>query len=210
MQTTTRSTTSHRLLHWSLAASATLGIIASLPSKVMALTGFTGVYDPSNWTLTNINADGSVDITNAPNDITLIGGNNNNTNPDPSGTTDWIISIDSSRAGNLSFDYSYILLDTDGKDIAGYLLNGKFTSFATKDGDTSIGNTSVTETLKLGDTFGFRVETSSNSGGPGVFTVSNFNVEPVPFEFSPAVGLGILGLNVLYRQRRKQQIKTLK
>lgn len=202
----TRATTHRRLLHWSLATSAALGIITSLPSKVMALTGFTGAYDPSNWTLTN--PDGGIDATNAASgQIDLIGSDTGSTLP---ANTDWTISITPDRAGSLSFDWSYGTLDPVPDDTAGYLRNGIFTPLASLDGETSIGNSPVTFVLNPGDTFGFRVATLSNSGGPGVFTVSNFNVEPVPFEFSPAVGLGILGLNVLYRQRRKQQIRTLK
>jgi hypothetical protein len=170
----------------------------------MALTGFTGAYDPSNWTLTN--PDGDIDLTNAASgQIDLIGSDTGSTLP---ANTDWTISITPARAGSLSFDWSYGTLDTGSDDTAGYLLNGFFTELASVDGETS--NSPVTFVLNPGDTFGFRVATLTNSGGPGIFTVSNFNVQPVPFEFSPAVGLGILGLNVLYRQRRKQQIRTLK
>ncbi|BAZ33977.1 hypothetical protein NIES4074_64910 (plasmid) [Cylindrospermum sp. NIES-4074] len=207
MQTMTHLTTYRRILHWSLATSATFGIIASLPSKVMALTGFTGPYDPSNWStpVINSNANGSVDTANAPSEITLTGGDNNSNLP---GTTDWTIFIDSSRAGNLSFDWSYFLLDTEAQDTAGYLLNGAFTTLAIKNGESS--SSPVTLLVNPGDTFGFRVATLDNGSGTGIFSVSNFNVQPVPFEFSPAVGLAILGLNGVYRLWRKQQIQILK
>ncbi|MFM6311098.1 MAG: hypothetical protein ACKPGB_23115, partial [Dolichospermum sp.] len=81
-----------RLLNWSLAASAAVGIVARLPSKTMAITitGFTGSYDPSNWTPQaniNTNADGSIDPTNpASGTIDLTGGDNGTSS---SGNTDW-------------------------------------------------------------------------------------------------------------------------
>lgn len=191
-----------RILHWSLATSVTLTIIASLPAKTLAVTGFTGDYDPSNWTLTNTNADGSVDTNNAASgSIDLIGGDSGS---ESSGATDWVINITPSRAGSVSFDWSYFSLDVPGNDTGGYLLNNIFYQLAATDGDFSTAP--VTFLLNPGDTFGFRVATVDNLGSPGIFTVQNFNVQPVavPFQSSPVIGLAVLGLNGLYRQWRKR------
>lgn len=193
-----------QILHWSLATSATLTIIASLPAKTLALTGFTGAYNPSNWTLTNTNADGSVDTTNAASgSIDLIGGDNSS---ESSGTTDWTINITPSGAGSVSFNWSYFSLDTAGNDTAGYLLNNTFYQLAATDGNFSTAP--VTFFLNPGDTFGFRVTTVDNLGGSGVFTVQDFDVQAVPvavpFHSSPVVGLAIIGLNGLYQHWRKR------
>jgi hypothetical protein len=185
----------------------------------MALTGFTGAYATSSWTLTKNSStnqlsttlqkndgsfaslDGDVDTFNAVSgSIDLYGSNTNSGN---SSNTDWTIPVTS--AGTVSFDWSYFSQDTAGNDIAGYLLNGTFNVLATTDGQFS--TLPVTFSVSSGNTFGFRVLTTNNTGGQGIFTVNNFNVQVVPWEFSPTMGLGILGLNVLYRQWRQRQIK---
>jgi hypothetical protein len=193
----------HPLLKLSLATITTVAVLTSLPSKVMAI-GFTGDYATSNWTLTNSNADGDVDITNAGlNSIDLIGGNNGSTTP---GTTDWTIAITPARAGTLIFTWSYGSLDSAGNDVAGYLYNGTFTQLATTDGQLS--SSPVTFTLNDGDTFGFRVETLTNDGGAGALSVSNFNVQPVPFEFEGSAGIltigAIWGINKWCKNRVKK------
>lgn len=191
------------LLKISLATVATVAVLTSLPSKVMAI-GFTGNYDPTNWNaVSNTNADGSVDTTAAPTSIDLIGGNDNS---GLSGTTDWTITITAAGAGNLSFDWSYFLADASGKDAAGYLYNGIFTQLSSTDGEF---NTSpVTLTLNTGDTFGFRMSTVDNKGGIGALTVSNFNVQPVPFEFEGSAGIltigAIWGINKWRKNRAKK------
>ena len=135
----------HPVLSLGLATSITLGILSTLPNKAIAFS-FTGPFAPSNWTLTNTNADGSVDTTNASTGtIVLTGGNNGSNLP---GTTDWTISIDASRAGNILFNWSYFTLDTPGFDSAGYLLNGVYTPLATQDGDFSAAPVSPMLTLR--------------------------------------------------------------
>lgn len=183
-----------------ITASATIiSILTSIPVSALA-AGFTGPFDPSNFVLSNTNADGSVDTANAPTSITLIGGDNRSNSV---GTTDWTINIDSTRAGTISFDWMYSSLDTPGDDEAGYLLNSNFFTLATQDGDSS--TSPVVLAVNNGDVFGFRVATASNTGGPGEFTVNNFDAQPVPFEFSPTLGLVVLGGLHFYRQRCRNQ-----
>lgn len=201
-----------RVLNWSLATAAAVGIIASLPSKTMALTGFTGSYAPSNWTFTNTNAGtntGSVDTTNATSGtINLTGSDNGSENPD---TTDWTTTI--SGSGNIYFGWNFSTSDTpSGDDSAGYLLNGNFNqlinNFGLNDTSSVSGSAPVTILVNSGDTFGFRVATG-NIGGPGVFQVTDFDVTPVPFESSPTVlltALPVLGLMRFYRQRQRRKI----
>lgn len=204
-----RLISNRRILNWSLATCVTLGITACLPSKVMALVmDFTDVYATGSWTLTNSNGNGSIDA----NDVTsvfLSGSDENGSGS--SGTTDWTINIDSTRAGTITFSWSYLNLDIPGDDTAGYLLNNIFTPLASSDGDSSASP--VTVTVNDGDIFGFRVATQTNSGGAGTFNVNNFQADtlqaqPVPYEFSPTMGLVmIFGLNGVYWQWRKRQKK---
>ncbi len=99
----------HRILQWSLATSAAFGIIASLPAKTMAITGFTGNYaTPGNWSFTynetNITgttdptSGASIDYTNAANGTIVLTGSNDESGN--SGTTDWTIPITASGAAS--------------------------------------------------------------------------------------------------------------
>jgi hypothetical protein len=175
----------HPMLVLGLATSAALGIMSMLPSQATAIN-LTGDFAPSNWTLTNTEADGSVETNVSSGTIILTGGNNGSTLP---GTTDWTISINS--AGNISFNWSYSTLDTPGFDSAGYLMNGDYTPLAIQDGDFSTSPVSVN--VNIGDIFGFRAATSSNSDGPPVFSVF---VDPVPVPWEtdalPVVGSTLL------------------
>lgn len=208
-----RLISNRHILNWSLATCVTLGITACLPSKVMALVmDFTGVYDTGNWTLTNSNVDGNGSIDAGDVTSVFLSGSNDDSGLSVfNGTTDWTIAIDPTRAGTITFSWSYFNLDTAGNDIAGYLLNGNFTQLASEDGQSSASP--VTVAVNDGDIFGFRVQTLTNSGGAGTFNVSGFQADtlqaqPVPYEFSPTMGLVmIFGLNGLYWQWRKRQRK---
>ena len=58
-------------------------------------------------------------------------------------------------------------------DRGGYLVAGVFTPVADTDGQ--FGTTSFF--VMTGDIFGFRVETDDNTQEPGVFAISEFNVD---------------------------------
>ncbi|GCL41539.1 hypothetical protein [Dolichospermum planctonicum] len=60
---------------WGVVASLVSILALSAPARAITF-GFTGDYAPSNWNLTNSNADGLVNTSNAPNSITLTGGDN--------------------------------------------------------------------------------------------------------------------------------------
>ena len=197
----------HPLLKLSLATVTTVAVLTSLPSKVMAI-GFAGDYATSNWTLTNSNIvnndenDGYADIANATaTSIDIIGGNNAS---GTLGTTDFTIAITPARAGTLSFTWAYDPLDPLPQDSAGYLYNGNFTLLASVSASST---TPVTFNLNSGDTFGFRVATTTNDGGAGILTVSNFNVQAVPFEFDATASVLTLGAIWGANQWRKNRIK---
>lgn len=180
------------ILTLGLATSTALGFMFTLPSQATAFsfTGFTGDFDPRYWTLTNNNADGSTDASLYQ--VILTGGDNGSNLP---GTTDWTIPINSARAGNISFYWSYFTLDTPGFDSAGFLLNGIYTPLAIQDGDFYFSTPAVSINVITGDIFGFRATTSSNSDGAPVFSVyslGNFSAAAVP---EPSTILGaVMGL----------------
>ena len=55
---------------------ASIGLMVAAKPATALTTGFQSEYAPANWTLTNTNADGSVNTAAAPTSISLTGGNN--------------------------------------------------------------------------------------------------------------------------------------
>ena len=163
-----------------------VGIIALLASSLAlsnpasALTGFQGDYAPNNWTFLNTDADGNVDdITNDPTSITLIGEDDQTGNPEK---TDYTIIVEAD--GTLSFDWNYTTVDAfpdaEQYDPSVFWLNGDLTQ--------STDNVTITN-FDISDRFGC-INCRTN------VAISNFDISPVtpvPFEFSPVLGLGVLG-----------------
>ena len=182
----------------------------SCHSPALAASGFTIVFAPSNFTLTNDNADGSVNTTNAATGtVVLTGGNNGSFNP---GTTTWI-SLPITQGGTVSFAWSFTGDDFpyDGSvgDRGGYIINDNPTYIATQNGDSS---TVSSLSLTAGQTFGFIVETANNDGYPGVLTINSFDFNPDPEAIpEPLTILGtgvVLGaLPILKRQYAKRNKK---
>ena len=168
-----------------------------------AVIDFSGDYAPANWTLTNSNADGFVDTTNAPTLITLTGGNDDSFSFSP-GTTDYTITATSNET--ITYDWSYSTSDDPGFDDFFRLLNGTTTFLADTNGQSGTDSFVV----NTGDTFGFRVATDDNIAGAGVVIVGDLSSAAVPFEFSPALGLllagSLFGGSHLYRQHKARKV----
>jgi hypothetical protein len=149
------------------ASLATVATITITPqANALTINGFTSVYDPTNFTLTNTDADGSIDTTGAAGGTVILTGGDDGTNFG-GGTTDWTILIDATRAGTIQFDWSFVGEGTAFSaglfgDRAGYLVNGVLNQLASQDGDFS--TSPVIVNVGIGDTFGFRVETADNLG----------------------------------------------
>jgi hypothetical protein len=202
----------------------TTAIALLTPAAALAITGFTGVYDPSNFTFTptpsgaGVPGNDLVTTGAAAGTVTLFSpDDSSNGLGNTAATSDWTIPITPDRAGTISFDWSYEPFDPGiGDDSAFYLLNGTPFPLATNDGTFNPQSSTSTTSLTVadGDTFGFRVSTESNGGGPGAFSVSNFDftpATPVPFESDALpflVGLSFLGAGV-WLKRRHQTVKTL-
>ena len=183
-------------------ASATLGF----SSPALALSGFVAPFAPSDFTLSNTpSGDGTIDTTDAATGTVILTGSNDQT--DKSSSTTWVLTNSATQDFTITFDWSFAgdSFPYDGTfgDRAGYLLNGTPVYLALQDGD---GNTKETFNLAVGQTFGFIVDTANNGGSAGVFTASNFNATPVPFESDalPVVGsLALFGVGVWAKRRMK-------
>ncbi|MFM7279041.1 MAG: PEP-CTERM sorting domain-containing protein [Microcystis aeruginosa] len=169
-----------------------LTLAAASGASAATVFGFQGPYDPINWTLTNSNADGSVNTGGAPASISLTGGDNGSDN---FGTTDYTTTA--AAAGTVTFDWDYSTNDEPGFDGFGYLLNGSF-SFLT----SSPNNGTSTFNVLAGDSFGFRVYTIDNVFGRGSVTISNFSAPiPEPSTVLSLLALGGLGAGLKYLNR---------
>ena len=162
------------------------GAIAVMnPTESLAI-GFSGSYAPINWTLTNTNADGSVDTSGAPTSITVTG---SDLGSGDFGSTSYTVTA--AGSGTVTFNWSYSTADGNaGFDPLFRVLNGNKTILFNS-GVTGSGTDLFT--VATGDVFGFGIDTTDNSLGRASTTFSNFSA-PVPFDFDPSLGLVALGL----------------
>jgi hypothetical protein len=150
-------------------ASAALSLAATSLAQSAQAAGFGDSYNPSTWTLTNTNADGSVNTTSVPGSFVLTGGNNGS---GQQGSTTYATTI--LNPGTVSFNWDYSTADVDGiYDPAGWSLNGVFTQLSNNTTKSSSG--SVTTLVTAGDIFGFFVKTVDNVVGAANLKVSSFS-----------------------------------
>ncbi|HAN45710.1 MAG TPA: hypothetical protein DCQ32_04065 [Cyanobacteria bacterium UBA8156] len=136
------------------------------------LTGFQGSFAPTNWTLTNTNADGGfVNTASAPNSITLTGGNLGG----GAGTTDYTIAITAPANATVSYAWNYTTVDGPFWDPFNRLLGGTPTRL-TNDGGGQNQNGTDVFAVTAGQVFGFQIATVDNRLGPGVVTIADFVV----------------------------------
>jgi hypothetical protein len=178
---------------------ASLVSILALSAPARAITfGFTGDYAPSNWNLTNSNADGSVNTSNAPNSITLTGGDNYS---DSFGRTTYSITNTNPASVNISFNWLYSTQDSPSWDRFDVNQNGSYTTIA----NSNAGGT-YTTLIPNGNTFGFSIATVDNGFGRGSVTISNFSATPVPFESNAApAGMAIVFGAFMLRSKLRQR-----
>lgn len=192
-------TSAIQLRRWpSPIAGASFVLISSclLPAGAQA-AGFSGSFAPANWILNNTNPDQSLDSTQytcfALNEVACVeaiapsagavvvvgsvwgqqvGGGVANTLR----TTTWSVTNTGPNA-LISFDWA---LGTSGEtnQIASYLVNLANVVLSSIDGNSG---SILSLPLATGDSFGFRVTTSDNTGNSGILSISNFNATP----FSP-------------------------
>ncbi|MBH8578421.1 PEP-CTERM sorting domain-containing protein [Nostocaceae cyanobacterium CENA369] len=170
-----------------IAAGVTFYFAAAIAKPAEA--AFVGAYEPSKWTLVNIDTNGYVNTSDAPAQIQLYGGD---TNSNILGTTDYKITAVAN--GVVNFKWNYLTEETG--DGAAY---DPF-SFVKNDISTDIFSSSLeakgqgtySTTVAAGDVFSFRVTTKDNRLGRASVTISDFNA-PVPEPLtvsSSAIALG--------------------
>lgn len=165
-----------------------------------AHASFEGHYNVSNW-LTTITPGSRafIDLSNAPNSITLIGGNNAIYPEGFFATIDFTISAD--LTGMLSFNWSYKTTDDSAElDPLSFLHNGTVHALSAY-GD-SLTQSGVFEfNVQRGDVFGFRKASLDSLFGSAQSTISNFSA-PVPLPGALVLfGIALASLNVFRRNR---------
>jgi hypothetical protein len=168
-----------------------------LAGRASASTGFGGIYDPSNWTLTLTNSDGGIDTAGAPGSIEISSGDNGTLYP---GHTDY--EITAPLAGVVSFDWTYHSTNAaPGWDPFGYLINGGFTQLTDDYGPVDQSG-SGSFSVAPNDYFGFRASTYDNVAGRATTTISNFTA-PVPIPTT----LLLFGSGLVFVKAMKRKVK---
>lgn len=175
------------------------GIVIAFTADASA--AFIGYYSPNNWNEVTNNSDGFVDTTGTPNSIQIEGGANQSNSP---GNTDFTIQVEAS--GTWSFNWDYESFDNFGNtDSGGYLLNGVYNQLAQNNSPTLTGSINIS--VNQNDLIGYRVFTLDNNSDSGRLTISNFNAPTsnaaVPFNFSPTLGMSLIGIWYGIGQLRK-------
>lgn len=194
------------ILRYATAGAVALSIYAfTLAGAHATVIGFSGAFDPANWSLTNTNADGDVDTSGAPGSIELWGGDNLSFS---SGNTDFTLDGPLGgpvKFGTWHFDWAFTgepinpdIPTGPGFDPSGYLINGAFVQ-VTDNGGLASQSGSVWVSVSAGDFIGFRVHTTDNIEGPGHLTISNFQMVPEPGTLA-LFGFGLLGLGLARRR----------
>ena len=156
---------------------AVLGVgflVFTLPLRA----AFLGPYEFSDFTLININADGTAAWDGTS--LLLTGGDNGS---GVQGFTNFFAVA--TEAGIIKFDYSYVTTDLYGDplyDEAGYVVAGVFTQLY----DPPSGHASFA--VEQGQGFGFQVRTEDNTVGPAILTITPAQTQAIP---EPATTLPI-------------------
>jgi hypothetical protein len=192
-----------------LAAPIVLGsaVIGFAANSAQAMgPGFAGVYDPANWTQ-DIISNGSVDTTNAPVSVTLIGADNNPPNP---GQTDFTIAA-APYTGQVSFDWVYSTLDQDASfDPFGYILNSTFFKLS----NDVLGNQSGSSSfgVVIGDTFGFSQRSTDSDFGAAETVIGNFVAPtgpgPGPASVPAPLPLFGVGVSLIWSRRLRKRVAS--
>jgi hypothetical protein len=166
-----------------LGGSATF--IGSVPTNCPggSVSNFAGAYAPANWTLTQVNSNGTVNIAGAPLNIILTSGTNAS---GIEGSTNYTKTIDC--AGTVSFNWSYTHPDALLGSVFDYprlKLNGNYVVPVTGEFPGFIialagpQNGTVTLPVNAGDVIELQAYTIDNDPTPCTVTITNFSA-PAP------------------------------
>ena len=153
-------------------------VIAILFSSnvLLADTGFTGPYAPSNFTLTNSSPsgshNGSVNTSGAPSYVSITGPDTTSNSPSTTSYT-----ATAGYTGTYSFNWSYSTLDAPSYDYPNFINGSSVTLFSGFNNSvygsaTQSGTESYT--ITNGTTFGFQIYSTDNLFGAASVVISNF------------------------------------
>ncbi len=146
--------------------------IAYTPPACETILGFQNVMAPSNWTLTQVNSNGSVNTSSAPGSIAMISSNIGS--PFNSGQTNFSIPITCS--GNITFNWNYTTIDGSAWDYPMYFINGGapilFPGYSTSGGSSQSGTATIA--VNSGDVLTLQANSVDNGSGPCTTVISNF------------------------------------
>lgn len=137
-------------------------------------------FSPSDWMLMNDQgANGSVDYSGVPGRIVLIG--SDSISSSSSLNTKYCFQIPDTFPATISFDWSYTTQDMGGpnNDPFGYSINEMFTQLTDNMGPNNQSGYAIVM-LNAGDVFCFVAQTTNNTGGSALTTISNFQISQSP------------------------------
>ncbi|AFZ45891.1 hypothetical protein PCC7418_3787 [Halothece sp. PCC 7418] len=196
----------------SFTGAALMGIATVLmlaPRCEAATIGFKGTFDESNFTSnftsTDADNDGSVEIQGSNDTTAILTGPNEGGFPPSSGEANWFIQ-NVSQTSTVQFEWSFTG-DPNGLDSASYLIGGQAFPLG-NDGDSSTSPLQLT--IAEGESFGFRVATNNNLGVPGELTISNFESESIPFGVETNTGILVLisGMGSIAWRRHRRRLQA--
>ncbi|MDP2809095.1 MAG: PEP-CTERM sorting domain-containing protein [Rhodocyclaceae bacterium] len=166
-------------------------------SPAVAATGFTGAYAFGNWTQTL--PDATASIVGNSSFVTLVG--TGEVGDDQARDTTFTILASSDSI--VSFNWAYSTTDEEAfLDPARFLKGVTPLQFSDNSGGLSQSG-SYSNSVAMGQSFGFSVLSTDSFGGPATLTISNFNVSAVPEPGSLAMLTA--GLMVVVAARKRKQ-----
>ncbi len=130
----------------------------------------------SPWFEINNGGNGTVDFSELPSNIEVIGSNGNQM------SNIFTAAAVTAKQVNISFNWNYQSNDVDGAsfDPFGYWINGVFTQLSQNSGANQSGSTTVL--VPAGSIFAVGINAIDNILGTGVVSISNINVEEAALE----------------------------
>ncbi len=177
--------------------------ITAFGATEVVRASFVNYYDVTNWTTTvdPVSSDASIDLSNAPNSITLTSGNNGTGPVGNMSNIDFTIAAEATS--RISFDWIYETNDDSAEfDPFFFLLNGTEHAVSFDFGPLNQGGHFEFD-VQIGDILGFRQQSFDSLFGSASATVSNFNAAvPVPTPGSFALlAMALAGLNAFRHKR---------
>ncbi|GAA3872448.1 VPLPA-CTERM sorting domain-containing protein [Celeribacter arenosi] len=172
-------------------------LIASSASAA-TITGFTGAYDMSNWTIST--GGGSVNTSGAPNSIYLVEPNN------AVGGATVSVTTTAASTGIFAFDWK-----VGGSD-CGWATSYAIVGGASRGLASNCASGSYNAAVSAGDVIGFSIVTKDGIFGSNTLTISNFSAPQAPKLSAvplPATGMMLLtGFGAMAGFRRKSKAKA--